>query len=81
MISEDTTKERTDHASDSVAGAEESSKCRRHLGRGGEGDDGVPPRGDTGASCTGDGAADDQGGAVGRDAADQRAELEDGDGD
>lgn len=81
MVSEDATEERTDDTGDSVAGAEESSERGRHLGRGREGDDGVSPRGDTSTTCTSDGAADDQRGAIGCDTTDQGAELEDGDGD
>lgn len=81
VISEDSTEERTNDTGDSVAGAEESSEGRCHLGRGREGDDGVSSRGDTGAARTSDGAANDQRGAVGCDTTDQGAELEDGDGD
>lgn len=80
MVGEDATKERADNTGDSVAGTEKTSKGRRHLGRGRESDNGVAARCNAGAASTGDGAADNQGGAVGCGAADEGAELEDGDG-
>lgn len=80
VIGKDTTEKRTNNTSDSVTGAEETGEGRCHLGRGGEGNDRVAARGDTRTACTGNSAADDEGGAVGCDTTDQGAELEDGDG-
>ena len=75
------THQRSHDARNAVHGAKEPLEHGTLLERLGQGDDEIGARKDAGGAQAGDGAPDDEGGAVGRDAADEGAELEDGDGD
>ena len=75
------THQRSNNARNAVHGAKDPLEYGTLLERLGHGDDEIRAGKDTGGAQARDGASDDEGGAVRRDAADEGAELEDGDGD
>ena len=75
------THQRSNNARNAIHGAKEPLEHGTLLERLGHGDDQISARKDTGGAQARDGAPDDEGGAVRRDAADEGAELEDRDGD
>ena len=75
------THQRSNNAGNAVHGAKEPLEHETLLKRLGHGDDQIRAREDTGRAQARDGAPDDESSAVRRDAADEGAELEDGDGD
>ena len=71
----------SNNARNAVHGPKDTLEYGTLLERLGHGDDQICARKDAGGAQARDGASDDKGGAVRRDAADEGAELEDGDGD
>lgn len=77
MISEGSAHQRSSHRRDAVHATNDAHVGRALAQRDGTGDDEDGSAEDTGGSYAGDGAADDQSRRVGRNAADQGADLED----
>lgn len=81
MVGESATNERTNHRGDTIGTADDTGEERSLRGRSGKADDGVAAGSDASRTNASDGTTDDERGGVGRHTADQRAELEDKDGD
>ena len=76
-LRESAAEQRSDDGRDIIGDTEEAHQRGPLLRLDAEGEDGGAARRDTGAAQAGDGAADDQGDGVGRDPAEQAADLED----
>jgi hypothetical protein len=81
VISEGTTKERTDDTGDTIGGTNDTSESRSLLRRSRETDDGISASTQTSTANACDGSASDEGFGIGSGTANDRTKLENEDGD